>query len=78
MPSLDEMTLDISPSVEINASLADAYKALIRRLTTENGTQDNKPMPMVLNCHYATKFSGRFQKTIARESRMDGTPFLTV
>ena len=48
MPNLEELTLDISQSVEIKAALGDAYSALIRRLTTENSTPDNNPMPMVL------------------------------
>jgi hypothetical protein len=45
---LEELTLDISQSIEINAAIGDAYRALIRRLTTENSTPDNKRMPMVL------------------------------
>ena len=48
MPSLDELTLDIIQTVEIEAAINDAYSALIRRLTNENSTPDNKPMPMVL------------------------------
>ena len=46
MPS--EMTLDVSQSIEINAAIGDAYKALVARLTNENTAPDNKPMPMVL------------------------------
>lgn len=48
MPTLEEMTLDITQSIEIESALGDAYAALIRRLTTENSSPDNKPMPMVL------------------------------
>ena len=48
MPELQEMTLDVFQSIEINAAIGDAYKGLIRRLTEESSTPDNKPMPMVL------------------------------
>ena len=48
MPKAQELTLDISQNIEINAAIGDAYKALIRRLTDESSTADNKPMPMVL------------------------------
>lgn len=48
MTGVDNLTLEISQSVDINAAIGDAYKALIRRLTSENSTPDNSPMPMVL------------------------------
>ena len=48
MPLLEELTLDIFQSLEIKAAVGDAYSALIRRLTSENSTPDNKAMPMVL------------------------------
>ena len=48
MPMLEDLTLDISQSVEIEAARGDAWGALMRRLSTENSTPDNKPMPMVL------------------------------
>ena len=48
MTETEELTLDVSQSIEINAPIGDAYKALIRRLTGENSTPDNRPMPMVL------------------------------
>lgn len=48
MPATQDLLLDVSQSVEINAAVGDAYKTLVRRLTTENSTPDNKPMPMVL------------------------------
>lgn len=48
MPTLADLTLDISQEIEINAAIGDAYAALLARLTTENSTPDNKPMPMVL------------------------------
>jgi len=48
MPEMQDLTLDISQSIQINAAIGDAYKALIRRLTDENSTPDNNPMPMVL------------------------------
>lgn len=33
---------------KMNAVIRDAWRALIRRLTDESSTPDNKPMPMVL------------------------------
>lgn len=48
MPVLDELTLDVSQNIEINTAPGDAYAALIRRLTSENSTPDNRAMPMVL------------------------------
>lgn len=43
-----DFVLDLSQSIEINTAIGDAYKALVRRLTTESSTPDNQPMPMVL------------------------------
>ena len=48
MPALEELTLDISQNIEIKAAPGDAYAALLRRLTTEHATPDNRAMPMVL------------------------------
>ena len=48
MAETGELTLDISQSIEIKAAMGDTYAALVRRLTAENSTPDNKPMPMVL------------------------------
>jgi hypothetical protein len=48
MHETQELTLDISQSIEIGTAIGDAYKALIHRLSGENSTPDNKPMPMVL------------------------------
>ena len=48
MAATDEITHDILQTVEIEASIGDAYAALIRRLTDESSSVDNKPMPMVL------------------------------
>lgn len=48
MTETQELTLDVSQSIEIHAAIGDSYKALIRRLTVESSTPDNKPMPMVL------------------------------
>ena len=48
MPDLNDLTLDITQSIEMNVALGDAYKALINRLTVESSGADNKPMPMVL------------------------------
>lgn len=48
MPDTKDLTLDVSQSIEIKAAIGAAYKAMIRRLTEESSTPDNKPMPMVL------------------------------
>lgn len=48
MPDLQELTLDVSQTVEINTAIGDAYAALIRRLTDQSSTPDNQPLPMVL------------------------------
>ncbi|MGE0374352.1 MAG: SRPBCC domain-containing protein [Planctomycetaceae bacterium] len=48
MHELQDLTLDISQSIEIHASVGDAYRSVIRRLTDESTTADNRPMPMVL------------------------------
>lgn len=48
MTVANDFVLNISQSVSIKAAVGDAYAALIRRLTSENSTPDNKPLPMVL------------------------------
>ncbi len=48
MPETQELTLDLTQSIEINAAIGDAWQSLLTRLTTESSTPDNKPMPMVL------------------------------
>lgn len=48
MSKSGELSLDLEQSIEIEAALGDAYRALISRLTNANSTPDNKPMPMVL------------------------------
>ena len=48
MSQFDELTLDLTQSIEIHSAIGDAYKALLRRLTDESATPDNRPMPMVL------------------------------
>ena len=48
MSDINDLTLDVTQSIEINTAIGDAYKALVSRLTTESTTPDNKPMPMVL------------------------------
>lgn len=48
MTTLQDLTLDLTQSLEIEAAIGDTYNALIRRLTAESSTPDNKPMPMVL------------------------------
>ena len=48
MSDVQDLMFDVTQSIEINADIGDAYKALIGRLTDESTTPDNKPMPMVL------------------------------
>ena len=48
MLETQDLTLDISQNIEIKSAMGDAYTALVRRLTEESSTPDNKPMPMVL------------------------------
>lgn len=48
MPDLPELSIDITQAISIDASPDDAWRALIRRLSVENSTPDNQPMPMVL------------------------------
>ena len=48
MSTQDEFSLDICQSIEMSAAIGDAFRALLRRLTTDNSTPDNRPMPMVL------------------------------
>ena len=48
MTALQDLSIDISQSVVIDANIVDVYRAMIRRFSNENVTPDNKPMPMVL------------------------------
>ena len=48
MAATDDLILDITQTIEIEAAIGDAYAALIKRLTEESSSADNKPMPMVL------------------------------
>mgnify|MGYP001306282193 CR=1 FL=1 len=48
MSDSTELSIDITQTVEINASPEEAWRSLIRRLSVENSTPDNQPMPMVL------------------------------
>jgi hypothetical protein len=45
---LADLSLDLTQTVEIHAAVGDAYKALVARISSDNSTPDNKPMPMVL------------------------------
>ncbi len=46
--SLDELTLNVTQSIDIAAPIEQVYQDLIRRLSDENATPDNQPMPTVL------------------------------
>lgn len=48
MSDSPDLTLDVAQSIEIEAPVGDAYRALIQRLTTVNSTPDNRPLPMVV------------------------------
>lgn len=48
MNDLAELTLDLTQAVEIEAPIGEAYRQLLRRLTTESNTPDGRSMPMVL------------------------------
>ena len=48
MATATDLIVDIEQSIEIKAAVGDAYAALIRRLTCDNSTPDNRAMPMVL------------------------------
>lgn len=45
---MNQVTLDVSQTLQVGAAIGDAYKALVLQLSSENSTGDNKPMPMVL------------------------------
>ncbi len=46
--ALDKLTLDVTQSIDIAASIEQVYQDLVHRLSDENATPDNQPMPMVL------------------------------
>ena len=48
MSNLEQLIVDVCQSVRIEAAIGDVYESLIHRLTDENATPDNQPMPMVL------------------------------
>ncbi|MBI1344895.1 SRPBCC domain-containing protein [bacterium] len=48
MSNSQDHLLDLEQAVEIKAAIGDTYRSLIRRLSVDNSTPDNKPLPMVL------------------------------
>ena len=48
MPELNELTLDLTQTIEIDAAIGDAYQSLLRRLTDKSSAGNNQPMPMIL------------------------------
>ncbi len=42
------VTLDIAQQIDVRAVPGDVYQALLRQLTTDFATPDNRPLPMVL------------------------------
>ena len=45
---LQELTLDVSQKIEIDALPNEVFEGLIRRLGSENSTPDGQSMPMVI------------------------------
>ena len=48
MNASQDLILDVTQTIEIHAAIGDAFKALLKRMTTESSTTDNQPMPLVL------------------------------
>lgn len=48
MEGMVDLSLDVSQSVRIDASSETAFRSLLDRLSKDNSTPDNRPMPMVL------------------------------
>lgn len=48
MPVAEDLVLDLTQTIDIQAAPGDAYRTLIERLSSNNSTPDNQPMPMVL------------------------------
>jgi len=48
MSTPSDLLLDIEQSVVVQAAIGDTYRSLIRRLSVDNTTPDNKPLQMVL------------------------------
>ena len=48
MSSFIDLALDVTQEIDIAAAVGDAYGALLKRLTSESSTPDNRAMPMVL------------------------------
>ena len=48
MSAIQDLTLDLSQQIEIEAPIGDAYRSLVRRLTVDSSSADNSSMPMVL------------------------------
>lgn len=46
--SIEDMTLEISQEIHINASLEDTFAALLEQVGPANETPDGKPMPLKL------------------------------
>ena len=44
--SVEDLTLNISQEVHVNASLAITFESLLEQIGPENSTPDGKPMPM--------------------------------
>jgi hypothetical protein len=44
--SIEDLTLNISQEIHVNASLAITFESLLEQIGPENSTPDGKPMPM--------------------------------
>lgn len=48
MSSPNDFVLDVHQTVEVGSAPGDAFRALLRRLSTDSAEPNGKPMPMVL------------------------------
>ena len=48
MSITEELSMDLTQTISVQASAEATFDALIRRLTTESASENNQPMPMVL------------------------------
>ncbi len=53
--ALDELTLDVTQSIDIAASIEQVYQDLVHRLSDENATPDNQPMTYCATCRWRSR-----------------------
>src|ERR1044071_4171904 len=47
-PMLENLTLNLTQEIHVNASLEDTFEALLEQMGPANETPDGKPLPMVI------------------------------